>query len=115
MMRTMIGVLTRVTIDMNVSSGTPTVRHSRDSSKEKEGWGGGSEEQITRARGMEGRGGVREGREKKGRKREKSESGIVPLRNTDYAQNLLTTSPYTPEALPTPNHLQCTISQSFST
>ena len=40
MMRTMIGVLTRVTIDMNVSSGTPTVRHSRDSSKEKEGWGG---------------------------------------------------------------------------
>ena len=58
---------------------------------------------------MEGRGGVREGREKKGRKQEKSESGIVPLRNTDYAQNLLTTSPYTPEALPTPNHLQCTI------
>ena len=39
MMRTMIGVLTRVTIDMNVSSGTPTVRHSRDSSKEKEGEG----------------------------------------------------------------------------
>ena len=33
----MIGVLTRVTIDMKVSSGTPTVRHSGDSSEEKEG------------------------------------------------------------------------------
>ena len=41
MTRTMIGVLTRVTTDMSVSSGTPTVRHSGDSSSEEEERGKG--------------------------------------------------------------------------
>ena len=64
MTRTMIGVLMRVTTDMTVSSGTPTVRHSRDSSSEEErGKGGGGREER---RGGGGEGRRREGEGRRG-------------------------------------------------
>ena len=63
MIRTMMGVLTRVTTDMSVISGTPTVRHSGDSLTEKkeregkgEGKGEGKEEGGAGGRGGEQRG-----------------------------------------------------------
>ena len=61
MTRTMMGVLTRVTTDMSVISGTPTVRHSGDSLTEKKrgrreegegkGRGGGGGRELMKARG----------------------------------------------------------------
>ena len=52
MTRTMMGVLTRVTTDMSVISGTPTVRHSEDSLTEKK-----REGKEEREKGREGGGG----------------------------------------------------------